>query len=427
MNLSDRDRQFIWHPFTQHQTAKDSIAIVSGQGIYLTDEYGNRYIDAISSWWTNLFGHTHPFISQQIKNQLDSLEHVIFSGFTHQPAVDLVEKLIRTLGNNQTKVFFSDNGSTSVEVALKMAIQYRSNLGEKTNTIIAFKNAYHGDTFGSMSVGARGVFNRPFEPFLFDVSFVDLPDEANFNRLLIDFEEIIRTNKVAAFIFEPLVQGSAGMIMYKAEYLDKLIAIAQAHDVICIADEVMTGFGRTGRIFASDYLLNKPDIFCLSKGITGGFMPLGVTTCTQKIYDAFLSDDKLKTFFHGHSYTGNPLACAAANASMEVLSHNLPEIQALAEWQRECGKKLQNHPKVEHFRQLGTIVAFEVKSDATSGYFNNLRDFLYDNFIQRGVLLRPLGNTVYILPPYIITKEELERVYIVINEVLDLLDNERLG
>ncbi|MFN8238489.1 MAG: adenosylmethionine--8-amino-7-oxononanoate transaminase [Chitinophagales bacterium] len=426
MNLSDRDRQSIWHPFTQHHVAKNSIAIVNGKGVYLTDEPGNRYIDAISSWWTNLFGHAHPFISQQIKNQLDSLEHVIFSGFTHQPAIDLAETLIRMLGDGQSKVFFSDNGSTSVEVALKMAIQYWSNLGVERNTIIAFKNAYHGDTFGAMSVGARGVFNQPFEPFLFDVSFVDLPDEANFSQVMNDFEDVLRKKKVAAFIFEPLVQGSAGMLMYEAGYLDKMIAAAREREVICIADEVMTGFGRTGKVFASDYLSHQPDIYCLSKGITGGFMPLGVTTCTQKIYDAFLSDDKLKTFFHGHSYTGNPLACAAANASMEVLVHSLPAIQALEAWQREYSQKLKNHPKVEHLRQTGTIVAFEVKSGAAAGYFNNLRDFLYDNFIQRGVLLRPLGNTVYVMPPYVITKEELENVYVVIDEVLDLLNNQRL-
>lgn len=426
MNLSDRDRQSIWHPFTQHQTAKGAIAIVSGQGVYLTDEHGNRYIDSVSSWWTNLFGHAHPFISQSIKNQLDILEHVIFSGFTHQPAVELAEKQVKMLGNGQQKVFFSDNGSTSVEVALKMAIQYWSNLKEERNRIIAFKNAYHGDTFGAMSVGARGVFNQPFEPFLFDVSFIDLPDESNFSQLLRDFEGIIRNQKVAAFIFEPLIQGSAGMLMYDSGFLDQLIEIAQKNDVICIADEVMTGFGRTGKIFASDYLTHKPDIFCLSKGITGGFMPLGITTCRQKIYDAFLSDDKLKTFFHGHSYTGNPLACAAANASMELLSHARPTILALSEWQRQYSQRLQNHPKVENLRQLGTIVAFEVKSGSSPGYFNNLRDFLYDNFIRRGVLLRPLGNTVYVMPPYVISKEELGKVYQVISEVLDLLDNESL-
>lgn len=441
MNLSERDHNLIWHPFTQQQTAAPNIAITHGKGALLYDEHGNEYIDAVSSWWTNLFGHANPDIAEAIKKQLDILEHVIFAGFTHQPAVELSEKLLKLLPSTQSRVFFSDNGSTCVEVALKMAIQYWHNQNIEKTTIIAFKNAYHGDTFGAMSVGARGVFNRPFESYMFEVKFVDLPTDENMEQVLVDFTQIIQTQKTAAFIFEPLVQGSAGMLMYKAEYLDKLLEIAQQHGVICIADEVMTGFGRTGKVFASDYLQHKPDIFCLSKGITGGFLPLGVTTCTQQIYEAFLSEDKLKTFFHGHSYTGNPLACAAANASLELMNNAQLTINDVVEWQTEFSSTLKEHPKIENLRQIGTIVAFEVKTDAdynllqdiavsvpaeqlkntTSNYFNDLRDFLYGNFIKRGVLLRPLGNTVYILPPYIITKEQLQRVYEVIGEVLGLL------
>jgi adenosylmethionine-8-amino-7-oxononanoate aminotransferase len=302
-----------------------------------------------------------------------------------------------------------------------MAIQYWHNQQIDKTTIIAFKNAYHGDTFGAMSVGARGVFNRPFEPFLFDVEFIDLPNEENLNLVLDDFKRIINTKKVAAFIFEPLIQGSAGMLMYDAKYLDKLIEIAQNNEVICIADEVMTGFGRTGKIFATDYVQHKPDIFCLSKGITGGFLPLGITTCTQKIYLAFLSSDKLKTFFHGHSYTGNPIVCAAANASLELMNDALLTINDLVEWQTEFLSKLKENSKIINVRQTGTVVAFDVKTTAGSDYFNNIRDFLYDNFIKHGVLLRPLGNTVYILPPYIITKEQLQKVYGVIDEVLKMI------
>jgi adenosylmethionine-8-amino-7-oxononanoate aminotransferase len=327
MNLSERDHQLIWHPFTQQQTAKPNIAITHGKGALLYDENGNEYIDAVSSWWTNLFGHANLQIAAAIKKQVYTLEHVIFAGFTHEPAINLAEKLIQLLPKNQSKVFFSDNGSTCVEVALKMAIQYWHNQNIEKTTIIAFKNAYHGDTFGAMSVGARGVFNQPFESYMFDVSFLDLPTDDNFEQVLTDFQQIIQTQKAAAFIFEPLIQGSAGMLMYKAEYLDKLIETAQQNQVICIADEVMTGFGRTGKTFATDYLNHKPDIFCLSKGITGGFLPLGITTCTQKIYDAFLSEDKLKTFFHGHSYTGNPIVCAAANASLELLQNSEFRIQ----------------------------------------------------------------------------------------------------
>jgi adenosylmethionine-8-amino-7-oxononanoate aminotransferase len=421
MNLSERDYQLIWHPFTQQQTAMPNIAITHGKGALLYDENGNEYIDAVSSWWTNLFGHANPQIAAAIKKQVDTLEHVIFAGFTHQPAIELSEKLIQLLPKNQSKVFFSDNGSTCVEVALKMAIQYWHNQNIEKTTIIAFKNAYHGDTFGAMSVGARGVFNQPFESYMFDVSFLDLPTDDNFEQVLTDFQQIIQTQKAAAFIFEPLIQGSAGMLMYKAEYLDKLIETAQQNQVICIADEVMTGFGRTGKTFATDYLMHKPDIFCLSKGITGGFLPLGITTCTQKIYDAFLSEDKLKTFFHGHSYTGNPIVCSAANASLELLQTSEFQLQNLIEWQTELSAYLKANPKIENLRQTGTIVAFDVKTDANSNYFNNLRDVLYDNFLERGILLRPLGNTVYVLPPYIISKEQLQKVYKVIGVVLEII------
>jgi adenosylmethionine-8-amino-7-oxononanoate aminotransferase len=421
MNLSEVDHKNIWHPFTQHQTAKNNIAIVRGEGVLLYDENGKTYIDAVSSWWTNLFGHSNPKIANAIKHQVDTLEHVIFAGFTHQPAIDLSENLLEILPKNQSKIFFSDNGSTCVEVALKMAIQFWHNKDIEKQTIVAFKNSYHGDTFGAMSVGARGLFNQPFEPFLFDVEFIDLPNDDNFSDVLADFQQIIQQKNVAAFIFEPLIQGSAGMLMYKHEHLDKLLEIAQQYEVICIADEVMTGFGRTGKIFASNYLQHQPDIFCLSKGITGGFLPLGITTCKQEIYDAFLSNDKLKTFFHGHSYTGNPIACAAANASLKLMHDAQLTIENLVHWQNEFLVKLKPNTKIENVRQLGTIVAFDVKTNATSNYFNNLRDFLYDSFIERGILLRPLGNTIYILPPYIITKAQLQKVYDVIDEVLEIL------
>ncbi|MFN8284067.1 MAG: adenosylmethionine--8-amino-7-oxononanoate transaminase [Chitinophagales bacterium] len=421
MQLSKIDQQNIWHPFTQHQTAGENLVIVKGKDTILIDENGNEYIDAVSSWWTNLFGHCNEHIANSVKKQLDELEHVIFAGFSHPSAIELSKKLLQILPKNQSKIFFSDNGSTCVEVAIKMAIQFWYNQNQPKTTIIAFKNAYHGDTFGAMSVGARGSFNQPFESFLFDVEFIDLPNESNFEAIQSQFHQIITQKNVAAFIFEPLIQGSAGMLMYEAKFLDKLVEIAQQNQVICIADEVMTGFYRTGKIFATDYLTNKPDIFCLSKGITGGFLPLGITTCTQQIYEAFLSSDKLKTFFHGHSYTGNPLACAAACASLDLINDAQLTINNLVEWQSHYLSKLKSNPKIENVRQTGTIAAFDVKSEASSNYFNNIRDFLYDNFIKRGVLLRPLGNTVYVLPPYVITKEQLQKVYDVIGEVLELI------
>lgn len=419
MNLSERDKNAIWHPFTQHQTADAPIAIVKGEDVLLYDDQGKVYIDAVSSWWTNIFGHCNKKIAEAIKNQLDTLEHVIFAGFTHPPAIELAESLLNILPSNQAKVFFSDNGSTSVEVAVKMALQYWYNKGIDKQLIVSFKNAYHGDTFGAMSVGARGVFNQPFESLFFDVLYIDLPNSDNFDQVKSDFIQILSTQKVAAFIFEPLIQGSAGMLLYESNYLDKLIEVANNYEVICIADEVMTGFGRTGKLLASDYLTNKPAIFCLSKGITGGFMPLGITSCTAVIYEAFLSTDKYKTFFHGHSYTGNPLACAAANASIELLQKSTHLINQLVDNQSIYFDKLKQHHKIENVRQLGTIVAFDVKTDNSANYFNDIRDFLYRNFIERGVLLRPLGNTVYVMPPYVITNEQLSKVYAVIFEVLD--------
>jgi adenosylmethionine-8-amino-7-oxononanoate aminotransferase len=421
MNLSEKDSQLIWHPFTQHQTALPNIAIVKGKDALLWDENGKEYIDAVSSWWTNIFGHANHQIANAIKLQSSQLEHVIFAGFTHQPAIEVAEKVLRILPPNQQKVFFSDNGSTAVEVALKMAIQYWYNQNISKKTIIAFNNAYHGDTFGAMSVGARGYFNQPFESFLFDVKSIELPTPKNFEHIKETFISILEKQEVAAFIFEPLLQGSAGMLMYDAVYLEELIALCHKYNVLCIADEVMTGFGRTGNLFAADYLTNKPDIFCLSKGITGGFLPLGLTTCTAEIYAAFLSEDKLKTFFHGHSYTGNPLACAAASASLDLLQNAMPLINELEKLQHQYSAQLAQHPNVENLRQIGTVVAFEVKNAATFNYFNHLRDFLYQNFIARGVILRPLGNTVYVLPPYVITAQQLEKVYKVIVEVLNLL------
>ncbi len=421
MNLSDFDKQLIWHPFTQHHTSGCSIPITKGDGVLLWGENGEEYIDAISSWWTNVFGHCQPDISQAIKCQLDTLEHVIFSGFTHRPAVDLADLLLSALPENQKKVFFSDNGSTAVEVALKMSIQYWHNKGIEKQTFISFVDAYHGDTFGAMSVGTRGVFNQAFESLLFNVEFVDLPNESNFEMVLNHFIDIIHTGNVAAFIFEPLIQGSAGMNMYSSIYLDKLIEIAKNESVICIADEVMTGIGRTGKPFASDYLTHNPDIFCISKGITGGFLPLGLTTCTQPIYDAFLSTDKMKTFLHGHSYTGNPLSCAAAVASLKLLNNSASQISSLTEWQKLFALGLRTNSKIENVRHLGTIVAFEVITQQQSNYFNELRDFLYTEFLKRGVLLRPLGNTIYIMPPYVISHEQLKYVYAVIDEVLKLV------
>ena len=421
MSLSERDIKVIWHPFTQMKTATPPIPIVRGEGAILFDENGQTFIDGVSSWWVNLHGHAHPYIAKKVSEQLNTLEHVIFAGFTHKPAIELAEKLLEILPQNQSRIFYSDNGSTAVEVAIKMALQYWYNQGKPKKKVIAFHNAYHGDTFGAMAVSGRDAFTKPFHPLLFDVEFIDAPEPGKEEISQNQLEAIIAKDDIAAFIFEPLVQGTAGMKMHLAEALDKLILVCKKAGVLTIADEVMTGFGRTAKLFASHYLQNQPDLMCLSKGLTGGTMPMGVTSCTSNIYEAFLSDDKLKTFFHGHSYTANPLACTAALASMELLlqEETQQNIQRISAKHKLFLKQVSQHAQVEEARQQGTILAIEIKTENTSSYFSNIRDYLYNFFIGKGILLRPLGNTIYIIPPYCITDAQLDIIYNAITEVLD--------
>jgi len=301
-----------------------------------------------------------------------------------------------------------------------MTFQYWYNQGIDRKKVIAFNGAYHGDTFGSMSVGDRGPFSAPFSPFLFDVSFIDCPNEANFENLFSEFKNFIDKGDVAAFIFEPLVLGSAGMLIYSPEHLDQMISYAQKQGVVCIADEVFTGFGRTGKLFASDYLRHKPDIFALSKGLTGGTMAMGVTSCTADIINAYRSNDIMKTFFHGHSFTANPIACAASIASFNLLMMKecVHSIENITKWHHEVKLKWEVHPKVKEVRQLGTILALELLTNESSSYVNEVRHRLYPFFVERGVLLRPLGNVIYVLPPYVITKNEIVIVYNAIEALL---------
>jgi adenosylmethionine---8-amino-7-oxononanoate aminotransferase len=429
MSLSERDAKVIWHPFTQMKNATPAIPIVRGEGALLFDENCNTFIDGVSSWWVNLHGHSHPYIAQKVSEQLTTLEHVIFAGFTHKPAIELAEKLLEILPQNQSRIFYSDNGSTAVEVAIKMALQYWHNSGKPRKKIVAFQNSYHGDTFGAMSVSGRDAFTKPFHPLLFDVDFIDAPEKGKEETAIKQLKEIIAKEEIAAFIFEPLVQGTAGMKMHSPEALDKLITICKNAGILTIADEVMTGFGRTGKLFASHYLQNQPDLMCLSKGLTGGTMALGVTTCANNIYEAFLSDDKFKTFFHGHSYTANPLSCSAALASYELLisEETQQNIQRISKQHDAFLKQIFQHPQVDEARQQGTIIAIEIKTGNTSSYFSNIRDFLYNFFIEKGILLRPLGNIIYIIPPYCITDLQLETIYNAIKEVLDILGNQNLA
>lgn len=424
MTLAERDHQVIWHPFTQQKNRQPPIPIVKGKGTLLFDENGNEFIDAISSWWVTLHGHAHPYIAEKLYQQALQLEQVIFAGFTHEPAVALAERLLPLLPNTFSKIFYSDNGSTSTEVALKMALQFwwnkRSTEITNRTKILAFNNSYHGDTFGAMSVSDRSVFTLAFHDKLFEVIFIDTPTHENINELTATINK--HSNEIAAFIYEPLVQGAGGMKMYDATLMDELLTTVKQQQIICIADEVMTGFGRTGQFFASNYLLNKPDIVCLSKGLTGGTMALGVTACTDAIYQAFVNDDKLKTFFHGHSFTANPLACTTALASLDLWQQNncLETIQWLTEQNKQFAAKLTtqfSQLTIKNIRVLGTILAFEIVGGKDE-YLNNISTIITQKAMAAGVYIRPLGNTVYIMPPYCITKKELEKVYEVVEMII---------
>lgn len=423
MNLQQRDKSVNWHPYTQMMTAEDAIPIVKGKGVYLFDENGKRYIDAVSSWWVTLHGHAHPYIAQRVSEQLNTLEQVIFAGFTHEPAIQLSENLLQLLPKNQEKVFYSDNGSTAVEVALKMCIQFAYNHGKEKTKILAFKDAYHGDTFGAMSVSGRSVWTKPFGEMLFDVVFIDTPTSDNLESLKSQIKNI--ADEIACFIYEPLVQGAAGMLMHNPEDLSELMKFCKEQNILLVQDEVFTGFGRTGKLFAADYLTEKPDIMCFSKGLTGGTMPMGITTSSNEIFNAFLSGDKYKTLFHGHSFTANPLACTAALASMELLlsKETQESINLINDKHKEFSQVLQQHPKVENVRQTGTILAWDLKTDNGTSYFNTLGKLFYKEFLNKGIIMRPLGNVMYLVPPYCITSEELDYIYETILLVLDIKFN----
>ena len=424
-NISARDKKVIWHPFTHLKNAQLPVTIKKGDGVYLIDEAGNKYIDSFSSWWVNLHGHSNSYIADKIYEQAKQLEHVAFSNFTHIQAVALAERLLQHLPANQSKIFFSDNGSTAVEVAIKMAIQYHHNKGKSKTAIIAFENGYHGDTFGSMSVAARNVFNTPFDPFLFDVIHIPVPLKGKEESSLSKLKEALKRDDICAFIFEPLVQGAGGMVMYDAIILNELLEECKRHNCITIADEVMTGFGRTGKFFASDYVNCKPDIICLSKGLTGGFMPLGVTSCAEEIYNAFISDDKNKTFYHGHSYTGNPIACAAANASLYLLEkpETWKQIEIISGFFAKMKKKFKDNSAIIDCRQTGTILALELKTDEGTSYLNPLSERLTAFYFKRGIIVRPLGNILYFIPPYCINEKELKQLETVTEEMLNLFPN----
>lgn len=423
--IMDKDSP-VWHPFTQHATASPSIHIDRGCGAYLFAREGKterKVIDAISSWWVITHGHCHPRMVNAVQAQAAALDQVIFAGFTHDPAEQLAEKLLKIAGKGFERIFYSDSGSTSIEVALKMAIGYWEHTGKPKRKIIALEGGYHGDTFGTMSAGSRSVYNKLYEPYLFDVMHIPFPSHGNEARAFDVLEKYLKEHAgdVAAFIFEPLIQGAAGMQIYTPEVLQGLCDLCLAHDVLLIADEVMTGFGRTGTMFACEQAGIVPDIMCLSKGLTGGFLPLGATLCAEKIYQAFYHQDKQKMFFHSSSFMGNPLSCAAALESLKIWEeeNTIEKVSKIAASHAQAALKFSRRSELGNVRQKGTILAMDVIGGQAQGYLSELQPFLYHEFLSRNVLLRPLGNTIYILPPYCVTQDDLNMIYSVVEETLD--------
>ncbi len=417
-DLEAFDKEYVWHPFTQHGIVKNHPVVTKGKDSYLY--LGNhKVLDAISSWWVNLFGHCHPGLSRAVQDQAHQLEHVIYAGFSHEPGTLLAKRLVelaRARGANLDKAFYSDNGSTSVEVALKLAYQFHQQNGDKHKTrFLAFRGSYHGDTLGAMSVGERRGFNEIFSPLLFEVDTVDpFDDEA----LQLYFEK--HGDQCAAVILEPMVQGASGMRMYGAEVLDRLATLADRSRSLIICDEVFTGFYRTGKMFAFEHSRLKPDLLCLSKGLTGGYLPLAVTLVGQRLFDVFNNSDMRQAFLHGHSYTANPIACRVALASLDLIETSQTEraVQNIEQWTRECLGDLEQACEVYNVRTLGTIGAFEVNSDDPHYFKGDFSFRFHRKALEQGVLLRPLGGTIYTVPPYCMTKTELQKTYQVIHQII---------
>jgi adenosylmethionine-8-amino-7-oxononanoate aminotransferase len=393
------------------QTAPQPLKVTHGKGTKLYLEDGRVLLDAISSWWVTVHGHAHPHVAEAIARQANTLEQVIFAGFTHPEAERLADRLVGHLPTGLDKVFFSDDGSTAVEVALKMAWQYWNNKGVTRNRILAFEGAYHGDTFGAMSASARSIFTKAFGPLMFDVQHLPSLSEDPEGSLE-TLKKALKGGDVAGLIVEPLVQGAGGMLMHSPEHLDMVTSLCQSEGVPVIFDEVMTGFYRTGRLFAMNHCQHKPDIVCLAKGLTGGFLPLSITVARSHIYDAFLSQDRGKMLFHGHSFTANPIGCAAANASLDLFeSPELPaKIMAITQWLGQLAISLRHTGKVKNIRQTGTILAFDLPSSET-GYLSTAAVQVRDRLFSKGILIRPLGEVVYLLPPYCVEREEMQTIY----------------
>ncbi|MBI4456096.1 MAG: adenosylmethionine--8-amino-7-oxononanoate transaminase [Acidobacteria bacterium] len=424
-DLIVRDASHVWHPYTQMQTAPPPLPIVRAQGVYLYTQDGRRLLDGISSWWVNIHGHSHPKLNEALAAQARKLEHVLFAGCTHLPAVELAERLTDLLPGGLTRVFYSDNGSTAVEVALKIACQYWLNRGEpERRNFIALRHAYHGDTVGTMSTSEDSSFTRPFAPLLFPVARAQSPycyrcplglERATCGvACLDDLQRLLREGDgaIAAVLVEPMLQGAGGMIVWPVEFLSGVRRLCEQYGTLMIADEVLTGFGRTGRMFACEHAGVRPDMICLSKALTAGYLPMAATVTTEPVYEAFLSDDRRKTFFHGHSYSANPLGCAVALASLELFrtENVLERVRALEQQLRSRLEPLRALPHVGDVRVIGGVGIVELVQDkqarAAGGYLDRVGPLLAAEFLRRGLLLRPLGNVVYFMPPYVISDQE---------------------
>lgn len=422
MKLADRDRAVLWHPYTQMHTAPEPLAIARAEGVWLYTEDGRRILDGISSWWVNIHGHSHPKLNAALAAQAREMEHVIFAGCTHRPAVELAERLLALLPAGMARAFYSDNGSTAVEVALKLAIQYWRNLNQpRRQTFITLHHAYHGDTVGAMSASESSLFTRPFQPLMFAVDRVHSPycyqcpvGKARAScriECLDDLDAKLDQlgDRVAGVLIEPMLQGAGGMIMWPREFLAGVRDLCTRHGALLIADEVLTGFGRTGKMFACEHANVCPDIICLSKALTAGYMPLGATAVTEGIFDAFLSEDRAKTFFHGHSFTANPLACAVAIASLDLFDEErtLERVARLEDQLKAGLEPLRGAPNVGDVRVIGGVGAVELRTPE-GGYLDSAGPRFAAEFLRRGIMLRPLGNLMYFMPPYAITPEETQ-------------------
>src|SRR6202163_486945 len=432
MSTSDLN---LWHPFTQEGVDPPPLVVRGGKGVFLETPDGRQILDAISSWWVNIHGHSHPAIAAAVAEQAARLEHVLFAGCSHEPAEELAARLGQIVPSPLRHVFFSDDGSTAVEVALKLALQYWKNCGRPgKRRIVALEHAYHGDTVGAMSVSDDSPFTAAFESMRIPVLRthsaycahcpVGLKREPCHIECLGKLERLLieRGHEIAAVIVEPLLQGAGGMIVHPEEFLAGIRRLTTAHNVLLIADEVLTGFGRTGKMFACERAGIFPDFMCVTKGITGGFLPLAATFTTDRVHDAFAGADRSRAFFHGHSYTANPIACAAANANLQIFETE-PVFERIATIEKMHAARLAEfaaHPGVSDVRHICTVAAIELNVP-DAGYLSSLRPRLYEFFLSRGVLLRPLGNVVYILPPYVITPDQLNFVYEVIGESLTIL------